>query len=198
MSQALVRDLNETLLPQQIRPDGEPLQYRILRSLVPADIEHLVPAGERPSRLIDRTTARHHQLAMWVAQGKSNSEISALGGVSVSRMEDFRKSPAFQELVAHYQEVRECVFSETNERVKMVGLQFLDELQARIDEKPEAFTNQQVIDAAHVLLIKGRAMGEGSPGGGNGVPVQVNVNFVQAKPRLPEGQTIDGQCEVVE
>lgn len=191
----LVRDLDEMLLPQQIRPEGEPLEYRVLRSLVPADVEHLGSVGGTPNRLIDRTTARHHQLAMWVAQGKSDSEISALGGVSVSRMGDFRKSPAFQELVAHYLEVRECVFSDTNERLKMVGMQFLDELQARIDEKPEAFTNQQVLDAAHTLLIKGRQISENGPNGGNAV--QVNVKFVSAGQKADLGELIEASCEVV-
>lgn len=180
-----------------------PLQIEIVRSLTQADM----PALANPAPLnnaaptLQSLRATHHQLAQLLARGMPATEASIITGYSPTRISILRGDPTFAELLANYAANRELVFADTLERMRILGLSTLDELQDRLETDPAAWSNRELMEMAELMLVKPRIatpMGQasalgGNPsgqGGGNGVTV--NVKFVSADtPTL----VIDAQAE---
>ena len=70
------------------------------RSLTRGDLVHL--AKPRPVQTLQTLRDSHHRIARAVAAGLRNYEVAALCGISVNRVSQLLKDPAFMELVAHY------------------------------------------------------------------------------------------------
>ena len=81
--------------------------------------------------------------------------------------------------MAYYEGKVEQEYVDGLERMQVLGLSALDELQARLEADPEGWTKRELMELAELLLIKQRLPGERrevSPGG-----VRVNVQFVTAE-----------------
>jgi hypothetical protein len=177
------------------RPAAD-LTAEIARTLTPADLPMLVappPVGATPPTLV-ALRHTHHLLAQLLAKGHSQTEAAAISGYSVSRVSILCADPTFRELLEHYRAQREIAFVDVMERMAALGLHSLEELQARIDEKPEEFTARELIELAELMLVKGRAQAGGAPAAAAPLGVQVNVQFVSAKPQIEgePGMVIEG------
>lgn len=172
----IVRGLTEDDLPKLINPDSlgtTPIPIQALR-------------------------ASHHQLAQMLAKGMSDVEASLITGYSQSRISILKRDPSFAELLASYKDIREHVFVDTLERMRILGLSTLDELQERLETSPEKWSNRELMEMADLLLVKPRIvtpMGQGSAAQGAQAPgVNIQVQFVKSEtPSL----VIEGKAELV-
>lgn len=189
----------------QIRARGgkKPAPELFLEIVGPITEEDL-PKLQNPDLLgsqpipIQQLRASHHNLAQLIARGMPDQEAALITGYSPSRISILKKDPSFAELLAGYKEIREHVFVDTLERMKILGLSSLDELQERLESDPKGWTNRELMEMADLLLVKPRIatpMGQGSPAGAGAAPgVTVNVQFVKADtPPL----VIEGKAELV-
>ena len=168
---------------------GRELSFVIVRGLTPDDMHELEtpsPLGSQPIP-IQQLRASHHQLAQLLAQGRPDTEVSLITGYSQSRISILKKDPTFQELLAGYKDIRERTFADTLERMKVLGLSSLDELQERLEASPERWTNRELMEMADLMLVKPQQ--KLSQLAGNAVtgqsPVSINVQFVESKtPKL--------------
>lgn len=169
----------------------------VVRSLTVEDLavlENPPPLGSR-APTVARLSHSHHALARELARGVSDAEAGLIAGYSASRISILRQDPAFRQLLEHYDAQREMVQIDVLERMKVLGLNSIEELQARLEENPTAFSPRELMELTELMLVKGRMapgsrQGAGNNGGngqGGGMPVvNVQVAFVQAdhKPLL--------------
>lgn len=181
------------------RPVGQ-LVIEVVRELGEADRQLLVSPPLVGSKTPNIATLRHshHQLAQLLAEGMDQNDAALISGYSVSRVSILRRDPAFAELEAHYQSVRELKFVDVLERMKVLGLSTLDELQARLEEDASGFGNRELMELAELMLVKGRSapgsrVGVGPQSGTTGAGVVVNVQFVGGEGTA--APTIDGFAE---
>lgn len=183
------------------RASGPELIIHVIRSLTPEDL----PALQNPDSLgttpipLQTLRASHHNLAQMLAKGVPDNECALITGYTPTRISILKKDPAFAELMAGYREMRENLFVDTLERMRILGLSTLDELQDRLEREPQKWSNRELMEMAELLLVKPRIatpMGLGSAAGGSAgsAGVTVNVQFVKADtPPL----TIEGKAETV-
>ena len=169
-----------------------PLEVEVVRGLTPDDLPALqsAPPGTSvaPSGGIKALRHNHHLLARALAEGRGEAEASLITGYSPSRISVLKSDPTFRELLVHYGANRELAFVDAAERMAAVGLTALEELAARLDEKPEDFSDGKLMELVDLTLVKGRASPgarSGPTGAQGGVPL-VQISFVQ-----PPGTIID-------
>ena len=165
-----------------------PLAIAKIRSLCEADLEAIQnpPPVQAPQRLV-QIRHSHHQLARLIASGKSDQETSLLTGYSPAWICSLKGGKDFQDLIKYYSDQKDLIFVEVMERMKVIGLSSIDEIQRRFEESPESFTNNQLMELTELMIIKPiKAQSEGfgpkQGGAGGGPSVQVNVQFVQGAP----------------
>jgi len=179
-----------------------PLAIEIVRALSPEDVPLLSkpPAVGSQAPTIQALRASHHQLAQLLARGMPATEASLVTGYSLSRISILKSDPTFIELLANYTTSREIAFADTLERMRILGLSTLDELQDRLESDPARWSNRELMEMAELMLVKpriatpmGQASALGTGGGQSGSSaggVTVNVKFVTAdNPTL----VIDGE-----
>lgn len=185
------------------RPAPE-LIIEIVRALTNDDLPKLTSPDVIGSAPIPLKTLRssHHQLAQLLARGdQSDAEIALITGYSPSRISILKSDPSFAELLAGYREVREAVFVDTLERMKVLGLSTLDELQERLESAPERWSNRELMEMADLMLVKPKLatpLGQSSALGGlqtnvnpnQAIGVAINVQFVKSEtpPLVIEGK----------
>jgi hypothetical protein len=176
------------------RRKAAPLEVAKVRALGLDDLELLQnpPNAVLPVRPLQTIRHSHHQLARLIATGKADQEISLITGYSPSHISSLKGGQDFKDLIAYYSAQKELIFVETMERLKIVGLNTLDELQKRFDEAPEQFTNTQLMELIDLTLIKPTKTPQAVIGATSGGPVTVNVQFVsgaQSAPQVIEGSS---------
>jgi hypothetical protein len=181
------------------RPAGPPLLVELVRVLREEDLpqlHHPPPQGTTAPSL-KAVQHQHHQIAQLLAQGMKQVQVSLVTGISQSRISILKGDPTFQELMAYYSSQRELVFVDVLEKMKVLGLSSLDEMQRRLDEAPEDLSNRELMELTKLTLVDGRAapgsrqgaaagFGAGGPGPSG---VTVNVKFVGPT----GGKDIDGE-----
>jgi hypothetical protein len=156
----------------------------IVRSLDDSDLSKLITPDLLHTKPIpiQKLRASHHQLAQLLAQGRPDTEVSLITGYAPTRISILKSDPTFQELMASYQTVRNQVFVDTLERMKILGLSTLDELQERLETDPERWSNRELMEMADLMLVKPRVntqnFSTNSPGAPVGVAIQ--VQFVKS------------------
>lgn len=127
-----------------------------------------------------RIKHRHHSLARALAEGLTCTEAAAVTGYAISRVSILQNDPAFAELVANYtSQVREKFLDAQQKRAELHET-VIDELQARIDEKPEAFANaelRELFKATDNRLSAAAASAMPRPG------LSVQISFTEPPPR---------------
>lgn len=161
------------------RRPGTELSVEIVRSLSEEDIPALLsppPVQAGPQTLL-QVRHSHHQLAQLISSGTvSDSEAGLMVGYSPAYISTLRGDPAFEELLAQYSAQRAQVFVDTVERMRGLGLRFLEELESRLESAPEAWTRREILEAADLLLVKPLAATRGQSA--QPAAVSVNVKFV--------------------
>lgn len=184
--------------PAGTRPQPPQLEISIVRSLTEDDLEILnhPPSIGSQAPVLQSLRATHHQLAQLLVRGVTEGEASLITGYSLSRISILKSDPTFSELMANYSTQRELAFADTLDRMRVLGLSALDELQERLETSPEKWSNREIMEMAELMLVKPRVVS--SPGTSpviGSAPhsgVTVNVKFVSSDaPAL----VIDGKPE---
>lgn len=121
------------------------LEVDYVRDLQPLDVlaVHALPAGTEKKPL-QKVRGPHHQLARLLADGKQVVEVSRMTGYSTSRITDLAESPAFQHLVQYYRDNKDAVWANVHEQIAGVAETALSIMQERLEETPEAFSNDDL------------------------------------------------------
>lgn len=123
-----------------------PLVHCFERELGTEDILLLIENPDRGSKTpaIIKLKQSHHKLAQLLAEGVPDVEVALITGYAQSRISILKTDPAFKELLAHYKGVQKEIFINVHERLSSLSLDALEELQGRLEEKPEAFSVKQL------------------------------------------------------
>lgn len=113
------------------------------RALTPADIESL-GLHPAPVQRIKKLCDSHHAVARLVAEGRPGVEISALTGYVQSRISILKSDPAFAELVEFYRGEQRDAYANLADRMALLSLDTIQELQDRLVNEPESFQIDQL------------------------------------------------------
>ena len=169
--------------------------YVVLRPLTDAD-KARADAGElvrapHPDSAIKRLRDRHHWIAQLVATETPIEDVSAITGMSVSRIRLLGGDPAFAELVAHYTaQAGKAGYVGTSERLSYLGATMADDMLERMEEAPETVSNRDIGNWAELVLDRS----------GHGKTTTLNVNStdrVQLLKEMKSRATITSVTEVV-
>ena len=149
--------------------------------LTPEDLE-----SPGPRNCVLRLRHTHHMLARAVAEGKSNIEAAALTGYAPQTVASLRGDPAFAELVAHYKVQVDDLFASIQDRIGALGVSFLDELQHRLETKPESFSIGQLQKLAESLLDRSIAPSKGAIKGAAPSAISVRIDFTAPEPKMKQ------------
>lgn len=133
------------------RPGGG-LSVSQIRELGPGDLPKLLCPPESQPATVKTIRAAHHHLARALAKGASIIEASAITGYTPARIQQLRKAPAFIELEAYYAEQVEAAGAEVLERIKVLSISAVEELQDRLETAPENFRNDDLTKLATAML----------------------------------------------
>jgi hypothetical protein len=168
-----------------------------VRPLTPEDIPTLsaqttqiAPAGSP----IARIKHAHHSLARRIALGESPTVISAATGYSPGYISTIQRDPAFIELLSYYTTQAEQIFVDVAERMRDLGIASIEELQSRLDEKPEEWSRRELMELAELMLVKPLAAAGkfGQNGGSTSSGIAISVKFVNS-PAVSTLPVIDGE-----
>lgn len=123
-----------------------------VRDLTEADLVALQSAPRMTEAITPKKmTERHHALARMLASGLRDGEAAALVGYDPAWVSSMKKSPAFQELMDLYRETKDLEFAEFAGRMSGLGKDAIVELQRRLEDEPEKFTNGTLLDLVKTL-----------------------------------------------
>lgn len=88
----------------------------------------------------------HHRLAQLLAAGMDETRAGILSNYTAGRVSVLKANPAFQELLAYYASTVEQEMVDFVSTSAALGIDILQELQRRLDEKPEQFTVSHLND----------------------------------------------------
>lgn len=124
------------------------LEVVYVRDLAPPDLALLASERGTKAPQVQRLRDRHHSLARCLAQGMSNNEASAVTGYDPSRISILLSSPDFKDLVAHYRKVEDSLLGEFVDRATTLTLTAMNELQERLEDKPESLGEGMLLEVA--------------------------------------------------
>lgn len=125
--------------------------------LGPEDIlamqKHVASGGNLGVQAINIKALRHthHRLAQLLAVGVDETVAAKLCNYAVSRVSQLKADPAFAELMAHYSDDVKEEWADFVATAANLSLDFLQELQRRLDETPDAFTPQTLNESLKIL-----------------------------------------------
>ena len=130
------------------------LELEILGPIEPQDLiareEGGLPTSEAPT--IAKLRGIHHEIAQLLAQGLSETEVSAITSYSLSRISILKRDPSFKDLVAFYQKQKTEQFVDVQKRLATLSLDAIGEIQERLAEKPDSISTSQLIELSKVTL----------------------------------------------
>lgn len=173
------------------------IEWDFVRNLGEDDVPELLnPASFEGPKAVNRLRERHHYLARLLAQGSTGIEASIMTGYSQSYISMLsHDDPAFMELVEHYKQQAEGKYLEIHERLGMLGTSAVEELQTRLDEKPESLTVGQLQEIAEMALDRSIAPAKGASAklGTNGSAQGIALNITFQTPAPFKGTVIEGK-----
>lgn len=143
-------DIDISALVGPGRPKRE-LTYGELRPLTINDLLQDIPQ-DRDKGVVRKLSERHHALARVIATGVTKEEAAIVAGYAYDRVATLEGDPAFQELVAFYKSKIETAFEETAVRLAGFARDVLTELQDRLEDKPNEFTNRELKELAQLAF----------------------------------------------
>ncbi len=121
-----------------------------VRPLQEADLAVLA-AGNRqttPVRSVQRLRDRHHAVARLLAAGKTNNEVSIMTGMDPGRISVLRSDPSFKQLVEDYRAIETGQEAAFIERLQMLGMTAVEELQDRLENSEEPVPIQTLLEVS--------------------------------------------------
>lgn len=175
--------------PRQGRKGGDVSALVYDRDLTEEDIQLLsAPRTISPPApaqgCVEALKARQMLAARLVAEGKSNQIVALLTDYQPGYVSSLRGDPMFQEAVAYYKSQIDAAFSNVHERLAVAGLTALQELQNRLEDIPESFTNSGLLEVLETSFDRSIAPSKGAGKGGgasNGQGLNVNISFIKSE-----------------
>lgn len=141
----------------EFKTKGRKLSALELEILGPIESQDLIareegglPTSEAPT--IAKLRGIHHEIAQLLAQGLSETEVSAITSYSLSRISILKRDPSFKDLVAFYQKQKTEQFADVQKRLATLSLDAIGEIQERLAEKPDSISTSQLIELSKVTL----------------------------------------------
>lgn len=110
------------------------------------------PAPPQAERPMLRIRHQHHMAAKLIAEGRRPAEVSLITGYTTARLGQLQRDPTFQELVTFYKDAAGEKWLNVHERLAALGITVTEELQARLEDEPEEFSNEELRKLAETLL----------------------------------------------
>jgi hypothetical protein len=171
------------------------------RELEDGDVPALAapPPPVTPVQTLSRISSKHHELAALVARGMSDVEISVATGYSGAYLSTLRQDPSFAELVAYYRDQSEIAAVDGLKRLHQLGMSAVDELQKRVDENPDDWSNGSMMRLAELGIIKPLVAQARMAEAGREptAPVTFNIHFGDEGGGGPEPLTVEGEAREV-
>lgn len=166
------------------------LEATVIRGLTAEDVLAAAEgqALEGPTSLGSIRYA-HHRIAQLLCDGTPGVKVALLTGYSPGYITRLQADPVFRELLAYYAGQAEAVHVDSLERLKQLGLSAMDELQERLELKPEEFTKKDLIEIVKQAVPAGTGITGGSPTPA-GPSVALTVQFVAPSPSGPAAAPI--------
>lgn len=128
------------------------LHASVRRELNESDVARLwaLPDGGLGSTAspLQKIGFAHHSLAKLLAEGRTNAECSLITGRSASRISILKNDPAIMELIEYYRTQNEAVYLNIHERLATLGLSSIEELQQRLEDEPDSFSQRELMELA--------------------------------------------------
>lgn len=161
------------------RKSATPVAVATVRSLTGEDLGLLAnPPPASAAMAIPQIKHQHHQIAGLLARGVPQVEISAITGYSQSYISILKSAPDMQELMEYYKSQAEERTIDALARLRTLGITSMEELQTRLNEKPEGFSTGQLMEMVELGImapISAKAAGQAQSSGGTAL--QINLNF---------------------
>lgn len=163
------------------------------RALCAAD---LLAKSAPGTAAIKRLRDSHHQIAAMLAAGVTATEVAATTGYSEIRISLLQSDPAFKGLLEFYRGRTRESLEKVIDRIKVLGLDALAELQERLDQSPEDFTN------ADLMRLVGLTMDRAGYGATKKIEVSQGLTreeiealkqAAKQRERVVDAQTIDAE-----
>lgn len=177
------------------RKSAETTITTYVRDLTEADLpDLLLPQGNQGNIYgktgLQKLRHTHHYTAILLAQGAPRAQVAALTGYSPGTITSLQADPMFQELVEHYRSQTAEEMADFSRRAAALGLSFLDELQQRLEDKPEEFKTKELISGAEMLLDRTVLPSKANTPPPAPPNFSMNIQFVEAPPD-PQSMTLD-------
>lgn len=159
----------------------------VLGEIAPEDIAALVSADNStspptPPQRLQKVRSIHHQAARLLASGMPPQQVSLAVGWSPNRVYLLKNDPAFQELVAFYQQREDELMIDVRSRLISLGLDAASELHERIIEKPEDVSSKVLLEAMQLSLDRaGHAPGRSNSGSSSLSGSELNLYTAAAR-----------------
>lgn len=164
------------------------LDMDFVREIGEPDIEALQNPGQAvtPGTKLASIRHSHHQAARLLAGGTPAVEVGLITGYSQSRLSILQRDPAFRELMEYYGSQVDAKYLDVHERLASLGLSTLDEIQERLEAKPDSISTPQLLQIAEFALDRSVTK-ESRPG--HGTPSGAVTNFTVVFKDSPHANT---------
>lgn len=102
------------------------------RELTDVDLEFINSVGTGEKRSLAKIKAHHHEIARLVAAGHKNVDVARITGYHPATIGNLLQTPAFNDLVHHYNELRTDEQMRLDTQVQMAASEALAELREKI------------------------------------------------------------------
>lgn len=126
----------------------------------------------------------HHALARVLATGTSEGDASIITGYSPGRISVLKADPQFQELLAFYRETATDVVADFRARMADLGMDALNELRDRLEEKPEDFSPGLLKDIVRDLADRTGYAPQRGPTTVNNLQINLTEQMAKARERV--------------
>lgn len=159
-------------------PEEKPVLAVYIRDLVEADLGKLGARLDTQMESLVKIRHRHHALARALAEGMTPARAAMVTGFGIGRVAALQNDPAFIELCAVYAAQVKEIFRSTQEKIADLKTTVVEELQERLDEKPEQFTNKALTELLDTLHSRAEATEKLASSG-----LSVSIQFIRPPPR---------------
>lgn len=179
MSNLSLDDLTNIAIGSARGAKRQPVFLSYQRDLEKSDLALVLNPPEKGiiTNPIAKLRNSHHMLARLLAEGRRNGECSLMTGYSPSRISILQHDPAFQDLLAYYKANTEAKYLDVHERLATLGLATIDELQERLEDNPDGFSNKDMLALAEFALDRSVTKDQRKNVGGGSAPA-IAVTFI--------------------
>ena len=157
----------------------------VLRPLTTDDLDEILGlapgwAGARTKTL----RAIHHQIAVMLVQGREVTEVALATGLAISTISNYKRDPAFLELMTFYATSQQEAHVDSVARLKSLGDGALEELGRRLESGAETMSSRELMEIAKLTHIEPMKIAAQKAASSNAVAppaaVTFNVNLVES------------------